>query len=72
MFVNNYQRHPKECYLEGFCYLKPTKKHSFGCLGMLKGFDRIDQVQMIVKERIASTGFLPMIRSSYRYLQGVS
>ena len=25
--------HPKECFLEVFGYLKPTKKHSFGCLG---------------------------------------
>ena len=26
--------HSKECFLEFFCYIKPTKKHSFGCLGM--------------------------------------
>ena len=28
--------HPKECFLEVFGYLKPTKKHSFGCLGLFK------------------------------------
>ena len=27
--------HPKvPCFLEVFCYIKPPKKHSFGCLGM--------------------------------------
>ena len=27
--------HPKvPCFLEVFCYIKPSKKHSFGCLGM--------------------------------------
>ena len=26
---------PEECFLEVFGYLKPTKKHSFGCLGIL-------------------------------------
>ena len=25
---------PKVCFLEVFCYIKPTKKHSFGGLGM--------------------------------------
>ena len=24
---------PKECFLEVSCYIKPSKKHSFGCLG---------------------------------------
>ena len=24
--------HPKDCFLEVFCYIKPTKKHSVGCL----------------------------------------
>ena len=29
--------HPKvPCFLEVFCYIKPTKKHSFGCLGILQ------------------------------------
>ena len=27
--------HPKvPCFSEVFCYIKPTKKHSFGCLGI--------------------------------------
>ena len=27
--------HPKVCFMKVFRYIKPTKKHSFGCLGML-------------------------------------
>ena len=31
--TNNLPGPPKVCFLEVFCYIKPTKKHSFGGLG---------------------------------------
>ena len=31
-FSGKYQD-PKECFLDVFCYIKPTKRHTFGGLG---------------------------------------
>ena len=30
--------HPKVCFMKVFRYIKPTKKHSFGCLGNIWKF----------------------------------